>query len=524
MARTTILDLPSELIASIVANLSDNDIFATRLANRHFERASLSYYGKHFFRKKGFMLNTPSLNVLRHLSEHEELRKYVQHIWFNPDCFTFVMPACGPDDQEMPPDPDDPDGKLLLLSPSDRRRYEAYRECMRDHSSLMRSSGAKVQEILTEILPKLPKLEVVGMRRSEDHAPWGWARLRDAIGEDPRVLGPIPTGPLHHLSGPTRLFIAIIHSLATTNAKLRRLYTDAIDIDNINPSLLPQSILDKACNSVWYLEINSTKAWLAKRNGRSDGGYTCNLEPENYGAGLVRLLNATRHLKEIGLQIFPDRKQSHMVAPSSRDPESWRTSYQYICMDKLTREAPLEHLERIKLEKISTSTSTLLAFLAPSAQTLRSLKIRDVRLLSSPSTSQSADDEKPWTPIFTFLHRSCPNLHYLLLYHLLHSTGGVSFTPNPPVPLPPLQTDPTTGFPNPTFGGEGDGDGDGEGEWFTKYEHLALQVGDVGGERDVQAVKRRLAALVDGHWCVGPIFTYAMDDAVWFTDTSDEEW
>lgn len=79
-----LLDLPAELIAHIVAFLPDHDVFATRRTARYIERASFSYFGKHFFRKKGFMITTPSLNVLQQVADHAELRKHVEHIWFNP--------------------------------------------------------------------------------------------------------------------------------------------------------------------------------------------------------------------------------------------------------------------------------------------------------------------------------------------------------------------------------------------------------------------------------------------------------
>ncbi|KAK5125553.1 hypothetical protein LTR85_000664 [Meristemomyces frigidus] len=501
--KTSVLDLPSELIASIVAYLPDNDVFATRRANSHLERASLSHFGKRFFRKKGYMLSSPSLSVLQLIADHDELRKYVQHVWFNPDLYTFVHPECAPDPEETP-DPENPDSLLELLAPSDRKKYEAYQECMQDHAHLIRNSGAKLASVLTEAFAKLPNLEILGMRRSEDHDPWGWSRLRDAVGEDPRVLGPIPSGPMYMLSGPTRLFIAIVHAVAATDTKLRRLYTDAVEIDNIRPDLLPQETLDKACGSIWYLETNVTKGWLNRRKGAD---YITLTDTAEYGSGLVRLLQATSNLKEIGLQIFPDRKQSHLVAPSYRNPDSWRQSYPYICLEKLTSSnVRLSHLTRIKLEKVTASPALLLAFLSPSQAHLSSLKIRDVRLLGDEAIT------RPWQPVFEFLRDSCPKLEYILLYHLLYQLGGVSFVENPPMPLPPSETDPTTGSPNPQYGEPAGG------ELFTKYEHLALRV------EGREAVQKKLEEIVEQHWYHKPIFSYAMDEDLWHTDTSDEEW
>ncbi|KAK5111207.1 hypothetical protein LTR62_005235 [Meristemomyces frigidus] len=503
---TNITDLPSELIAGIVAFLDDNDVFHARLAARLIERSSSSHFGKRFFRKKGYMLTTPSLNILASISKHNDLRKFVQHIWFNPDCFTFVTPECAPDPQEMPdPDPNNPDSLLDILSPLDRRRYVAYMACMKDHSGLLAKSASRLQAMLTDIFATLPNLKIVGMRRSEDHAPWGWRKLYEDIGQDPRELGPLPSGPMYVLSGPTRLFLALVKAIAASNTIIRRLYTDAVEIDNIRPDLLSHSVLDKACRSIWYLEINVTKAWL---NQRKVADYTQLLDGAEYGNGLAKLFNATAELKEIGLQIFPDRKQSHILAPTWRDPASWRQSYPYLALQAAVA-VPLPFLERVKLEKVTTSPATLLAFLEPSKNHLTSLKIRDVRLLS--------DEEYPrsWQSIFFFLRDSCPQLAFILFYHLLYEGGGISFVQNPPLTLPPSETDPTTGAPNPAFNEGAELAGE---KFFMKYEHIALQV------QGVEAVRERLEKVVEKHWYQQPIFSYQMDDGVWHTDTSDEEW
>ncbi|KAK4548459.1 hypothetical protein LTR36_009369 [Oleoguttula mirabilis] len=501
--KTTILDLPSELIASIVAYLPDKDVFATRQANSQLERASLSHFGKRFFRKKGYMLTTPSLSVLQHIADHAELRKYVQHVWFNPDLYTFVHPDCAPDREEMP-DPDNPDSLLDLLAPSDRKKYVAYQECKEDHVLLVRNCGAKLATVLTEAFAKLPNLETIGMRRSEDHRPWGWSRLRDAVGEDPRVLGPIPSGPLHFLSGPTRLFIAIINAVAATDTRLRRLYTDAIEIDNIRPDLLPQEILDKACGSIWYLETNITKGWL---NRRKVADYTTIQNSSEYGKGLVRLLRATSALKEVGLQIFQVRQQSPMEDRDYHDPSLWRRSYSFLCVQQLTSsDVQLKHLTRFKLERIAASPSLLLAFLAPSQACLTSLKLRDVRLVGNER------NPRPWKSIFEFLRDSCPQLDYILLYQLLYHLGSVSFGRDRHIPHPPANADPTTATPNPPHGQPVGG------EPFKGSKHLTVRV------HGKEAVHAKLGDLVEQHWYHKPTFTLAMDEELWHTDTSDEEW
>ncbi|KAK0346869.1 hypothetical protein LTR59_005989 [Friedmanniomyces endolithicus] len=115
---TGLTKLPSELISAIVSFLEDSDVRTTRLTCRAIERASLAQFGHRFFRKKGYLITSPSLHVLACIAAHKDLKKYVQHVWFNPDCFTFVHPECAPDPQEAP-DPENPESLLQLLSLSD---------------------------------------------------------------------------------------------------------------------------------------------------------------------------------------------------------------------------------------------------------------------------------------------------------------------------------------------------------------------------------------------------------------------
>ncbi|KAK0915059.1 hypothetical protein LTR02_001410 [Friedmanniomyces endolithicus] len=321
---TKLTKLPSELISAIVSFLEDSDVRTTRLTCRAIERASLAHFGHRFFRKKGYMITSPSLDVLACIAAHKDLSKYVQHVWLNPDCFTFVHPACAPDPQEAP-DPENPESLLQLLSLSDRKRYEAYQTVKQDHSGLLQTWGQQLQEVLTPVFAALPNLKTVGMRRSEDHAPWGWRCLKDIVGEDPRDLGSIPSGPMRSLSDPTKLFLAVIVAAAAANVQLRRFYIDAIELDNIQPASLAQETLDKACGSIWYLEINITKAWLYKHQKTE-------FAPErgDYGSGLVKLLKATTQLKDMALQIFPDRQPTN----EQRDVEFWRKAIRtYVCRE-----------------------------------------------------------------------------------------------------------------------------------------------------------------------------------------------
>ena len=489
---TGFLDLPSEIISQIIAYLNDNDFRTSRLTSSSVERSTLSLFSKRFFRKRGFLTTSPSLQTLQNISQHPTIRKHNHHIWFNPDLYTFVTPECAPD-------PHWPYSVIYgTRSEEDRVKYEIYQDCVHDHQNLLFSS--KLEEKLCAIFAGLPNLGVVGMRRSEDHSPWGWRRLKDAVGEDPRVLGQIPSGPMSSLSGATFLFVALVRALASTGAKVRRLYTDAIEIDNLRLETLPQERLQAAFASLWYLEINASKAWVTQK-ARNAFMPT----EDEYGDGLLRVLQATPQLRELGLQIFRDLKQSYLVPPASRNRESWPESYPYLAFRKVATNAQLPFLRRVKLEKLITDPSTLIQFLKPSASNLSSLKLRDVRLLST------EEDRKPWRPIFTFLLERCANLSYLLLYHLMYEHGGISFVENPSVPVAYASPEDLYDAPDPTPG-EPAGD-----ELFAKYEHLAVEA------KGRQAVVQKLRVAVERHWYQRPVFGYAMDEGLWHTDTSDEE-
>lgn len=494
-----LLALPEELIAQIATYLPPTDLFATRLTHRTLLTASEFHFGHVHFRKRGFMLTEASLSVLQSISTGPNLRKHVQHVWFNPDCYTFVRPDCAPSAEEAP-DPDDPDSLLKLLSNKDRQRYVAYRECMQGHVSLIAKTGAKLQTLLIEIFSNLPNLKIIGMRRSEDHAPYGWRTLMDAVGEDPRVLGPTPSGPKYFLSGSTRLFVALMNAVAASDIQLRRLYTDAVEIDNILTERLPDDVLTKACASIWYLELNATLAWV---NKRKNADYKQLLVGDGYGDELARILHACTSLQELGLQLWETKRQHYSLQTSTQySTDWWSQKYPAASFSKIATINPvnLAYLTRVKLEKVVAEPATFQAFLAPSQNTLISLKVRDVRLLSTPSC------QRPWQPVFAFLRDECPQLDYLFLYHLLCNEGGVSFVDLASVPALEVEI---TGLDQST--------GD-DVSAFTKYEYISLEL------KGREEVREKLRTLEYEHFYQGPVFSYAIDEGVWHTDTSDEEW
>jgi hypothetical protein len=514
---TTLLELPPELVINIFQYLDDDDFFAARVVGKHLERASFSTFGKRFFRKKGYMITTASLDVLQHVASHEELRPYVQHVWFNPDCYTF-----GP--LLFPPGHfDDWDAVDAAERYSDdpqinRKNHEAHTACMEDHHGLIHSDRTLADK-LTSAFCSLLSLKTVGMRRSDQHNPWGWRTLKEAIGRDPRELGDLPWIHQSGASGPTLLYAALMTALSTSGAAIQRLYTDAIEIDLISLHTLPLDVVQRACSSLLYLEINVTKGNTNTSTISHPPNETTSSSPSHrisqYGSGLINLLSSSSRLRELGLMIFPDRKQSHLMPPE----EGWLRSYPFLALLHLsTSDIQLSNLRRIKLEKFTTTPETLIALLKPSAKNLTSMKLRDIRLLNAAPTPPTS---RPWHDIFTFLSTSCPKLSYLLLNHLSHTTGTIRFVET----LPPLDR---TDFLDDDLG---------EMVSFTSYENISVEAGVAHSDPDHEGrekrreilrarevVGERVRALVAGHWYGGNVFSYEMDEMVWHTDTSGEEW
>lgn len=529
---TTLLDLPPELIATTFHHLNDADFFAARAVGKYLERASFATFGKRFFRKKGYMITTASLDVLQNIASHEELRPYVQHVWFNPDCYTFGHLLKHPNSLD----------DFQKIHPADRysddyetngKNREAHVECLKDHKRLLNSGdpakhlacmdddldslkaeGALSDKLVT-VFSSLPNLRTIGMRRSDQYSPWGWKGLRDAVGRDPRELGDYLKYDIAGAHGPTLLYAALLRALDASGTKIQRFYTDAIEIDLLSVDTLPLDVVARACSSLLYLEVNVTKGRISMLI-RPPGEETDRIRSQQrlqYGSGLIRLLSASPKLRELGLMIFPNRTQSHLMPPD----EGWELSYPYLSLVHLADNVQLQNLRRIKLEKFTTSPTTLISLLQPSAKQLTSIKLRDIRLLSD----SSAGDEKPWQPVFSFLATSCPKLSYLLLYHLSHPTGTIRFVQN--LPVPETHDNPADSMALPVN--------------FTDYEHISVEAGvphsdpdTVGPEKRAtvrearEAVSERVHALVEGHWYGKNTFSYEMDESLWHTDTSDEEW
>jgi hypothetical protein len=517
---TMIISLPPELLADIFWYLDDSSFFSGRLANRNLEHASFTLFGRRFFRKKGYMITNSSLDVLQSVASHEKLRVYVQHVWFNPDCYTYdyfpesflyYARKTGSTPQLRP---------YSDHLPGTRGEYLQCQSMLENQALLIADAlfgggDSPLFSVLKSTFATLPNLKTVGMRRSEQHSPWGWSRLNNAVGKDPRELGDI-SNVSQVIAEPTVLYVGLMHSLAASGSRVQRLYTDAIQIDHIYKNALPPVVVQEACNSLLYLEINLTKG-VSGPHAYLDDDYDPGVKMSGpSGAGLVRLLSACPNLRELGLMIFPDRHESHFVAPQG----GWDKTYTFCVLENLAANVQLSNLRRIKLEEFTTLPSALISVLAPSAPHLTSIKLRDIRLVGE---RDSDDDDRPWQSVFAFLSTSCPKLSYLLLYHLYHSSGGIRFVQNLPQ-HPPRQPEDDVNVVSST-------------DNFTDYENIAVEVGTPHSDPDSENSERRgtifraretvgdrVRALVNGHWYGRNLFSYEMDESLWHTDTSDEEW
>lgn len=286
--------LPDELIALMASFLRPLDVESFRGTSRNVEKATFDHFARHYFRKKGFMIVNESLTVLENIASHPGLKTYVQHIWFNPDCFTFVK--------------DSP--QFISKTSEVIRRYQS------DHRALLNDPTLSLR--LEKIFQAFPNLKTVGMRRGTEHKPWGWAKLQYAAGQDPRRLGAFAKQYPHMILEPSLLFMAILRSLAKGRNKVKRLYTDTI-IEKAIVGGLSIDDIRASCRPIQYIELNMVgnlpEFFTSSRARELD-------PPELPGALLRDMLQRMPDLTELGLTLFHDSTQRHMVPPVQHDLQS----------------------------------------------------------------------------------------------------------------------------------------------------------------------------------------------------------
>lgn len=488
---TSILDLPPELLERIISYAPKNVVLSTRLAHRALEYATFSGFAKRFFRKKGYLITRESLNTLESISKHPQLQKYVEHVWFNPDCWTFQYE----DDRTPRSRP-----QHLQRQQRQPRNYAVYREVWEQHVELLYSFNS-FSESLLEIFRNLPNLKVIGMRRSVDHYAWGCNRLKRLTGlGDPRVLGPIPSKPLNSLSGPTYLFRAITHALGSLeDSRIERLYTDAIELDNLSPNDMTQKILTNGNSKITQLELNVCLAKIGNLEASGailrprpelDFRHTPNLE--HLGENVVKVLSSMPRLDSLSLSFLTS---------------GWGGMYNRPVLDRIVIAKAVNALVRLKLDRLANlEPRILMSFLKTSSATLVNIKLRNVELQQSGGGQVS-----PWRPVLALLRHQLPRLDYVYLFWLRiinydrEECGYVAFQ----------EPRPTTS----TTAEAGEEAVEASATQYTSAEsHLFML--ECRGRAEVV---RKLEHFIEGHGYEERLTGEVNDDDRWDTDTSDDE-
>ncbi|GAB7362157.1 hypothetical protein MBLNU230_g2183t1 [Neophaeotheca triangularis] len=470
---TGILDLPPELIEHIVSWCGRQSVFATRLTHRYLEEASFDGFGRRFFRKKGFLITTESLNVLASIGKHRGLRKCVEHIWFNPDFYTFRYE----DDRFAEEE------REILAQTSG---YGTYLGERKDHHELL--YGQKLQDaVLPSLFRNLPNMKVVGMRRSTDHYPWGCNRLKRTTGlGDPRVIGHPWSGFREDLlSEATELFKAIEHALASLEThRLERLYTDTIELDGILPEDLNNAVLAKANVKLTQLELNLTIHC-------SDA-----LTEVHRGKSVARLLQSMPDLQSFSLAFLT-------------------SNMEYTCavLNHIVLANAAETLLRLKLDSLEVDAASLTSFLEASSATLTHIKLGHIELRHE--APNSSGESRVWDPVFTLLRDRFLCLEYLLCLDLTYRSNN-----SHGVRMGSIEFQKTRGTSQ-----RPDGAIDGEGGVLAQHsdtvrDEFALECRSRGEVTEDLACLEFALKYADEQ---GKEAALMNNDHLWYTDTSDEQ-
>lgn len=503
----TLADLPAELVCSLMNLLDNQDALTFRQTTRHIERSTFETFARRFFRKKGFLISPLALDVLQRIAKDAHLSRYVQHVWFNPDYFTFTQ-----FETTTPTQIGDVFGYSISSTVKlDDQSYQAYSRGLEDHRELMRPD--RLTPILCEAFRRFTNLQTVGMRRSEDHAAYGWSHLAQKIGHDPRLIGQSFNHMHGTMSRPGLLYIAMIQALAQADRRVQRLYTDAIELDHIEPNVMPPEVVRAACADLKYLEINtffrfpvvaSSEDARAPRQSRDEQEASEQLwAPGFTGGGLLQVLKATPRLQEVALQILPTVDASHLPsgvpAGTLRSLHALRLTHAHLVFADIVKGVQLSNLQRVKLERFTATGLELWSFLKSSADRLISLKLREVGL------TRSDDDVRPWQAFFETLSARCPKLSTILFHDLLRKDGlsiqsVVLFEPPKSIPEP---TDEEAGS---------------QLDYIPGMHHALVKAAGI------DQVATTLASISKGHWYHRLSLRIAELDDDWHTDTSDEDW
>ncbi|KAK0739510.1 hypothetical protein B0T21DRAFT_382525 [Apiosordaria backusii] len=194
--------VPVEVLLRITRWIPTVDLANVRLTCKILERNLFNSFAHEFFRKKQFMVSTPSLQALIDISKHSTLSPFLKHV---------IICTDRPND-------------LFMYNPPnvDQKMVHNLRRAQADQANLI--SMGLLPAMLAEAFSALPSLEVIDLRdfnsrsRNRDgiNAEWrsyGSVSLREATG-----VGLSAPGGLQDVF-PTQIFTAIIAALAASGSQ-----------------------------------------------------------------------------------------------------------------------------------------------------------------------------------------------------------------------------------------------------------------------------------------------------------------
>ena len=400
----SLLGLTPELVGMIFHHLDDESILVARGLNRYLKHSSMECFGKRFFREKGYMITSPGLQVLKSVAEHEQLAKYVKHVWFSYRCddksHSILLPEQHSDFNDAEDKDEEHRTTATRLSAHPQadgrgRRESVYTRYTKDHQQ--RLSRSEFPKRLTVVFSKLRNLRTVGIRDHQDHE----SHRRCWTDATMRLM-------------PTFLLVAIIRAVAASDISLARLYTGMVSIELSHFRDVPQTVLNKALGSLSSLEAHVTMLRYMGWTGLSEDDAD------------RKFLMGTNTLRELRLQCSPNLHPGRVV--TMYRPRDWDVDNLFSrCFDSFVPSGTLVHLQKLSLEGITTNQSTLLGFLQNCPHSLQSLNLHSADLLQQQGLGTWKTAWKQWRPIFDHISTHLTELAAISVLVLFINGIRISF-------------------------------------------------------------------------------------------------
>lgn len=365
MAR--IRDLPPEVVQLIAGHLDQESLLAFRRTCHGFEENSFPLFASTFFDTVGFIFVCESLEVLVNLAKHEQLRKYIRHVWFAPEFFLRTTINI---EQSIIVD----GGKSCSMNSQTEQQIRLIEKWEAKRDECIKSTA--LHKTLADAFSQMPNVATFGLRYFADPSHrdyqaissaanirqhcWGRRMIQSQTGIDPLVaLGREKSGV--HMPGnmSTTLFSTLLSILGQSSLKIPKLYTSGPSSHKDVAQILPDHL--EVRNEVFYKSNNplsglqdlclsmGTFRWL--QHG---------LAEREYGRGLKLLLGTAPNLTCLRL----DFARSEM-----RDP------YALEMFKRTFEKIKLKCLFAVSVEGIDLDSDILGLLISPSKFTLRKVTV-----------------------------------------------------------------------------------------------------------------------------------------------------